>query len=190
VKPVSVLTPAGEQPGTYVTEGALATYAFEFIDPGTRDPHIMTIRWGDGEEQTVNVAPGSRRLEVRHRYVRDGSFGIWAKVADDDSTWETSVSTLVHDVPPVVSAQLERTTIKRRGLARIAGTVADPGEHDTLTVTVDWGSGDTQTITLPPGQRTFTAEKKFVSPVAVTAKVQVHDDWRAGNSVSLPFTVV
>ena len=59
---------------------------------------------------------------------------------------------------------------------KLTGIISDPGVRDGETVTIDWGAGELQTITLEPGKRVFEAERTLASSGAITITAEVSDD--------------
>ena len=86
------------------TEGDTITLDGQFTDPGTLDPHIVTINWGDGSQPSVlyscsgqvvasTTTPGLFTYSATHTYLNNppgeptgGSYEIQVSVADDVST--------------------------------------------------------------------------------------------------------
>src|SRR5262249_40043924 len=52
-----------------VTEGDTATLAGSFVDPGNQEIYTLLVDWGDGNQQSVNLAAGVRSFSVAHQYL-------------------------------------------------------------------------------------------------------------------------
>ncbi|MBP7474929.1 MAG: hypothetical protein KA810_06680, partial [Pyrinomonadaceae bacterium] len=78
---------------TTINEGQSTALSGSFTDPGTLDPHTVTINWGDGSANTVlNLLAGVTTIpSTSHTYLDDNPVGtssdvytITVTVADDD----------------------------------------------------------------------------------------------------------
>lgn len=88
---------------TEIDENGVATLNGVLVDPGTQDPHTVTIDWGDGSPVTpIDMPAGVLVFSADHTYVDDGQspgngiptdvYTITATVADDAepvSEWTT-----------------------------------------------------------------------------------------------------
>lgn len=156
---VKTITETGEVRGRDVVEGAPVAYEVKYLDPGQDDRGEITINWGDGTPaQRIATAAGQTKAEVRHRYERDGEFRATVTVRDEDKDEATVTEGVrVLNAPPVLNTALAQATIKPGAVARVAGTITDPGVADTHTVSIDWGTAvpaaeRKQTIALAPGR--------------------------------------
>ncbi|MEQ9409865.1 MAG: SdrD B-like domain-containing protein [Fuerstiella sp.] len=57
---------------------------------------------------------------------------------------------------------LSATAIDEDGTVSLTGSFTDPGTLDEHAVVIDWGDGTLETLTLPVGQRTFTADHQYL----------------------------
>ncbi len=108
-------------PVSSVNEGDTITLTGQFTDPGTLDPHTVTINWGDGSAPTVllgllgqvtETTPGVFTYSAQHQYLynslnesADGAYNVDAiqvSVADDVSTSSAERSIIVNDVAPSI----------------------------------------------------------------------------------------
>ena len=140
-------------PVSSVNEGDTVTLTGQFTDPGSLDPHTVTINWGDGSASTVllgllgqvtETAPGAFTYSAQHEYLynpldesADGAFNvdtIQVSVADDVSTTSASTLITVNDVAPTIKIES-------------AGNDAGPGTIDLTSVVTDLDPGATDTVT-------------------------------------------
>ena len=68
-------------------EGESVTVEVRFTDVGTRDSHVISIAWGDGEISQVSLAPadGTGVATDSHIYATGGIYEIEVTVEDDDT---------------------------------------------------------------------------------------------------------
>jgi hypothetical protein len=170
VAPTVALAPVG-----FVNEGGTATVAGTITDPGTLDPHMVTISWGDGSPNMVlSLAAGVTTFSgVNHQYLDDGpspgngtasdNYAISVRVTDDDGgTGSSSTTITVQNVAPA-SVVLSGASINENGVATVAGSFADPGTQDRHTVVVNWGPGETPTtLALLFGARDFILVHQYL----------------------------
>ena len=96
-------------------------------------------------------------------------------VADDDGgRGEATSAVPVANVAPELKVQAESD--KPGAPVKLTGIISDPGVRDGQTVTIDWGAGELQTITLEPGTRVFDAERTLASSGTITITAEVSDD--------------
>ncbi len=132
------------------TEGDTITLSGQFTDPGTLDPHTVTINWGDGSQPTElysvldqvvasTTMPGLYSYSTTHRYLNNppgeptgGSYPIAVSVADDVSTTTVDTSIVVNNAPPTI--RIESTGDVGSSTISLVGVVTDPGILDTETV--------------------------------------------------------
>ena len=180
------LTPRGA-----ITEGRFVKYDLAFADPGIRDTHTVTIDWGDGTPaQTLYLGPGigvNAPLPVGHRYLDDNPtdtpvdiVGVTVSITDDDlgASGALPLAQTVLDVAPEIELEVIDDTIDEGDTVRIVGSISDPGELDTYTLTVDWGHAaiaDT-VVSLPAGSLGFEATAVFGDNGNYTIVATVVDD--------------
>jgi hypothetical protein len=178
-------------PRSSVTEGRRVTYDLRIVDPGARDPHVVTIDWGDGgAPMTLAFAPGvgvATPIAITHLYVDDNPTGtaqdnytIGLRVVDDDSgdSGPLTMTQSVLDVAPTVQLQVLDGDIDEGGTVSVVGSIYDPGVLDTFQLTIDWGHdavADT-VIDLPAGAYEFSATAVFGDNLTVDVVATVVDD--------------
>ena len=107
------------------TEGDTVTLAGQFTDPGTLDPHTVTINWGDGSTPTVlyscsarsspSTTPGLYTFSAAHQYLNNppgeptgATDDIHVSVSDDVSTTSADTSIVVNNATPTVQDRKRR----------------------------------------------------------------------------------
>ncbi len=146
---------------TTANEGDTVTLNGQFTDPGTLDPHTVTIDWGDGSPATVllgvlgrvpasSTTPGLFTYTASHQYLDNpsgvptgGTFDIHVSVADDVGTTSADRPIVVNNAPPTV--RIQSTGSFGAGTISLTAGATDPGVLDGVSVT--W----TLTRTLPQG---------------------------------------
>lgn len=70
---------------------------------------------------------------------------------------------LSKNLSPVVSSIAANSPISENGFVTVTGTISDPDERDSHTVTIDWGPDNGQTtLTLAAGVTTFSASHQYL----------------------------
>ncbi len=176
-----------------INENGSTTLNGSFTDPGTLDTHIVTINWGDGNTQTINLAAGVTTFSTPHQYLQDGSYPISVTVADNSGATSTSVSTpaTVNNVAPSnVAVSLTASSISQNGTTTLNGSFTDPGTLDVHVVTINWGDDNTQTVNLAAGVTIFSVPHQYLQDGNYSINVSVADDGGSSSSaVSTPITV-
>src|SRR5262249_59828266 len=131
-----------------IDENGSTTLSGSFTDPGTLDTHDVTINWGDGNTQTVNLAAGVTTYSVPHQYLQDGTYPIGVSVADSGGGSSASVSkqaTGNNGAPSGVVIGLTVNTIDENGSNTPGGRFTEPRTLDTHDATIHRGRRKTQT---------------------------------------------
>ena len=130
-------------------EGDTINLDGQFTDPGTLDPHTVTIDWGDGSSPTVllgvldqvvaSTTPGLYTYSAAHEYLNNppgepigGTYDIHVSVSDDVSTTSVDTSVVVNNAPPTV--RIEGVGNQPAGTIDLIGITTDPGTSDTETL--------------------------------------------------------
>jgi hypothetical protein len=145
-------------------ENGMAMLIGSFADPGTNEPHVVTIDWGDGSaQQTLDLSATITSFSQAHQYLAPGNFSVHVTVADNHlGSTSGSTSVAVSNVPPsnlVLEAPL---TANEGDTTTLTGFFADPGTLDTHTVVVQWGDGTSSTLSLAAGVTTFQTNHQYV----------------------------
>ncbi|MCG8612400.1 MAG: PKD domain-containing protein, partial [Pseudomonadales bacterium] len=157
-----------------VLEDGMARLTGLITDVAANQSLSMTINWGDGQSQTVDLQTGatgtSKNFDVSHRYLDDAPSGTESdtytiSIAVTDAAGDTAVTstevTVSNQAPVLTSINLEQGAIEAGGTAVLTGIVSDIGELDTHSVTVDWGDGNTSIAEVNPVSDTFTASHQY-----------------------------
>ena len=132
-----------------IVEGGTVTLNGSFTDPGTLDPHTVTIDWGDGSTATTLLGllgqieetstPGVYTYTASHQYLNNppgepsgGAYPINVSVSDDVSTTSASTSIEVDNAAP--SVRIESAGSPLSGQISLSAVVTDAGILDTETV--------------------------------------------------------
>src|SRR5262249_48171438 len=104
---------------TIASENDTVILSGQFIDPGTLDPHTVTLTWGDGSPPTVlrdlfgevvaSATPGLFTYSASHTYLNNpsgqptgGTYDIHVSVSDDVSIASADRLIVVNNVAPAV----------------------------------------------------------------------------------------
>jgi hypothetical protein len=203
---------------TSVDEGSTVNYFVSFADPGTRDTHLVRVDWNhDGTFDSEQVVPaGLLSTTVAHEFADDDPTGtasdaklITLEVSDDDTGLSAVDKTVtVNNVAPDVCSTLDPQglasappgrscaaiapiTVDEGGTVALKGSFVDPGLLDQHTVTITWGNPlyANSVVTLPVGEREFTATLTYGDNGPFTIGVTVRDDDLGSDSESAVATV-
>jgi len=151
-----------------ISENSYAILSGKIIDPGTKDPLSLQIRWGDGVTDTYTLAAGTTTFSKTHLYTDDNPTGTssdiytaYLKIQDDDlgqSTGQASMT--VSNTPPFVT-DLAASSISENGTSSLTGKFNDPGAFDTFNLFVNWGDGSSASYNLPAGSTSFTQTHQY-----------------------------
>jgi hypothetical protein len=136
---------------------------------------------------------------VFHTFPDGGIYHV--NVVTGDSTGALafgSTDVTVENVSPTITSFVsDAATITRGGTVTLQGTVFDPGTLDTHTVAVNWGDGSTDTISVDPTTRTFSAQHQYLANPSGAATDTFHisatatdDDGGESTPVTQDVTVV
>ncbi len=183
---------------TTTTEGSTVTLSGTFVDAGQNDTHTITIKWGDGSSDTVQVDDGYLDVvdggylfdfEQQHQYADDSStpYAIEVFAADDDEPAEPIQAnidlTVENVIPNSINLLLDLDTINEGDSVSLQGSFLDPGVLDTHQVVINWGDATTNDIvplaagvtSFPPISHTYaddrpsgTSSDDYVVTVTIT----------------------
>ncbi len=130
------------------SENDTVTLNGRFTDPGTLDPHNVTINWGDGSQTVLlgllgqviaSASPGLFTYSAAHQYLDNpdgepsgGTYDINVSVSDDVSETSRDIPIIVNNVPPVV--RIESAGNFGLGTIGLTALVTDPGRLDASTL--------------------------------------------------------
>ncbi|MCG8651522.1 MAG: PKD domain-containing protein, partial [Pirellulales bacterium] len=171
------LAAANNGGSSIVIEGDSVALTGDIFDAGVNDSFKLKVDWDDGsgvEEFDLNARTPDFR--VVHPYAQDGSYTITATLLDDDGGSTSQQATVVvSNGAPTVTYSLNLAEVEEGTAITLSGSFIDPGINDSHTVSVAWGDGTVQTLTLVG--RSFTAS-------------HIYDDDDPTSTASDEFTVV
>ena len=136
------------------TTNETATYTLNLSGSET-GPHTIsswTINWGDGQSNVITGNPST----ATHVYA-DGpnNYTIRATATDDVATYFASdtVAVQVNHIPPTLSISGPSTT-NETAVYTLNLSGSETGPHVLSSWTINWGDGQTQTITGNPSTAT------------------------------------
>ncbi len=140
---------------TPISEGGTATLTGNIVDPGTGDPHVLVVTWGDGETNTYQYAAGTTSFRETHRYLsnkpQDAPYAIHLELTDDDepdkpATADLSivVKNMAPNVVDDIYVHIGGGLLTVDAAQGVLANDTDPG-NDLLTVT-EYGSPSAGTL--------------------------------------------
>ncbi|WP_245841074.1 LamG-like jellyroll fold domain-containing protein [Puniceibacterium sediminis] len=173
--------------GNAVLEGEPFDLSLSAADVGNDTVQFWLVSWGDGS--AAERFDGAD-ITVTHAYLDDGVFGISAQAVDEDGSYvAATVEMTVANVAPTLLT-LDVTDTSEGGLSVLTGTIADPGVADDFSVTVDWGDGTTELLSLDPGSSEFRFDHVYVDDGSYDVTVTPADDDGAGGVTETTNVVV
>lgn len=145
-----------------VEVGDTATFSASFTDEGTLDTH--TTSWVITDANDNIVASGSG-LSINFTPAAEGSYTVTFTVTDDDGDSDTE--TFTFDAIIITSASdlqlsLSQSQITENGSVTLSLVFQDPDLDDEHTVTIDWGDGNVDIVTLPIGDRSYNIAHQYL----------------------------
>jgi PKD repeat protein/GH35 family endo-1,4-beta-xylanase len=146
--------------------------AVQFTD-GSTSSYDAIVSWN----WDFDVLGSSTEQNPTFTFTDDGSYAVTLSVTDDDgSTYTVTHTVTVNNVAPS-SLTLEAVPpIQLNGTATLTGSFIDPGTPDVHTLTIDWGDGVTEKVTLSADERTFSEEHQYAEADEYTVTATVSDD--------------
>ena len=156
-----------------IRENDVVKLSGTFVDSDLLDTHIVTIRWGDGSEDTVlNLAAGVVSFSnVAHQYLDDNPSGtssdlIAISVTVVDSYTANALATTnvrVNNVAPVAfTHSIDTSDVNENDVVTLAGSFVDIGSQDRHTLNVNWGDGIQEIVMLDTGSRSFRVSHRYL----------------------------
>ncbi len=150
-------------------ENETATITGAISDPGTMDTFTLEVDWGDGSVETYSYTAGTTTFSVGHTYLDDDPSGtpyddypVSLTVTDDDTLATTAGTTVrVYNVDPSVTV-VASGPVSEGDSTTVTGVISDPGTLDTFVLTISWGDGSNQSMTLSAGSTSFSASHTYV----------------------------
>ena len=182
-------TPTGsplsfEMSATSIVEGGSLTLV------GTASPNAsVDVDWGDGAPVATTTAGADGAWTVTHTYLEGPANDV---VTATSGTAVARSVIAVRNAAPTIAGIAASTSLDEGGSLTVDAVVADLGVLDAQTVTIDWGDGASDVVTLPAGggalvrshvyvddDPTFTSRDEYVAVIRA-----VDDDGAAATSTS------
>jgi len=186
-----------------IDEGSSSTLEFtNAFDPSTADTeagfHYAFACDGNVNSLPTSYAAAGSSASASCLFQDDGSFIVAGRIFDKDNGYSTYLQTVqVNNVPPAIQAlSVTPSAINEGDWVTLTGAIVDPGVQDLITVTVSWGDGNSDLVTLGLG-RAFTLTHQYLDDnpsgtpwdiytITVTA---VDDDGGSSDAASTSVTV-
>jgi hypothetical protein len=171
-----------------INEGSAATITVTATDPaGANDPLEYSF---DCDNDGLDFETAGVGNEGSCTFGQDGTYTVGVKVTDGDGGQDTdSTSVSVLNVAPSVSLTL--TSASGSCVANTASlnlSFTDPGADAPWNATINWGDGNTESVTLSsPG--TSTQLHAYASAGVYTITVTVGDDDVTSAPATIGFTL-
>lgn len=112
----------------------------------------LIYHWDFGDGTILSAGPAN----PSHVYADDGTYTVTLTVSDGVESRADALLVTVQNVGPVLDPLALTAEVDEGGAATLTGSFHDPGTGDRHTLTVAWGDGRSETLTLAPGARTFS----------------------------------
>jgi hypothetical protein len=146
------------------TSNAPGDIVFNYLALDPSDPHSSGALGAVGikdssstaaDAVSVKTADGSTNPAV----VTGGAIRLTTNILPS-----ATLTVSVANVPPTITGlATSAATINRGDTLVLTGAVADPGLLDTESLTVNWGDGSTDVVTVDPTTRAFTASHQYLA---------------------------
>jgi hypothetical protein len=147
-------------------EGSTYTLALSENDPGNDIIKTWTVDWGDNTTSHFTVDPTAPNADTTatHVYADNGVYAIKVGAIDHDGSYSANGPsvTVLNVAPTLQNVAVAPTEIKENDSADVSGLIVDPGVHDSFTLSVNWGDGNTNTYSLAAGARNFDAGHQYL----------------------------
>src|SRR5207247_1173639 len=168
------------------------TVSGSFTDPGVLDTFNVVLDWGDHSPTWTKAytASAAKTFTATHPYASAGSYTVTATVTDDDTGVGVAQATLLVQAPnhPPTDLVLTPSGAVEHGSATANVTVADPGVHDTFTLTLDFGDGSAQLVQ-PVSAGSFSTSHAYPSAGSRTLTASVTDRSGGVGTATAPLLV-
>ncbi|MEZ4481913.1 MAG: PKD domain-containing protein [Dehalococcoidia bacterium] len=160
-----------------VDEGSAYTVSFGATDPGNDPVTGWSVDWGDGSPPSVLP---STATSAQHVYA-DGPevHNIVVTVLQGPDSFAADPHAVsVADVAPTVSASGPGTVVEGDTYTLILSAI-DPGADDVTSWQIDWGDGETDTLTGNPSSATHVYADGPANVVVAASAFQGADEFAA-----------
>ncbi|HRQ41732.1 MAG TPA: cadherin domain-containing protein [Chloroflexota bacterium] len=179
-----------------IQETEMITLTGSFTDQDSGDAHTVTIDWGDGNSDVINLGADVTDFSASHTYLDDpaGPSDVYTiEVTVDDGTGSDSAnaSVTVTNVPPVLGPVSATPTILDEGESTtLSGTFTEISPLDTFVLTVDWGDGVVEDFNYAAGASNFAETHTYQDNYdPATIAVTLADDDGGSDSGETAVTV-
>src|SRR5439155_12831450 len=104
--PPSFVSLAADRPEVFESELVALTGSFTDVSP--LDNHIVSVAWGDGTTDAINLLVGDRSFVAMHRYrdnrSADAPYAIHVTLTDGYAEVAADASVVIHNLPPTISS--------------------------------------------------------------------------------------
>jgi len=146
-----------------VDEGSSLAGVVLFVDPAA-DRWTATVDYGDGAPLESLTLEGVQAFPISHVYSDDGDYLITATI-QDGGIGSGTFTVRVNNVAPVITdVWLDSTLVNVNETVTLTGVFTDPGMFDSHEVLVEWGDGQSDTLNLAVGERSFVASHQYSGP--------------------------
>jgi len=133
---------------------------------GTNPINLTNIKGNDYHPE-FNSAPGNM---ITFTTLRDGNAEIYIMNADGSFATNVTKNPGLDEMPawgwrfnhPPVLSNLVVTPVNEGDTATLSGEITDPDEHDTFTLDIIWGDGQTESFNYPEGTTTFELTHRYL----------------------------
>ena len=156
-------------------EGEQFSLSGSFYDPDSR-AWTATVDYGDGDGPVQLALTASKSFDLQHRYTTPGTYVVTVLVTDNGLATGTATLT-VHITNEIPKAQFDTFTLTRTvnegETVSLAGSFTDGG--GAHVVLVEWGDGNTSTLTLASGVSTFSTTHTYTDDTNSAGSVTASD---------------
>jgi hypothetical protein len=167
-----------------IAEGSALVQAGSFTDPSSTS-WTATVDYGDGLGPQPLTLTG-KTFSLTHIYGIAGAYTAQVSITGVGGTSTASVSVLVNNLAPVVSAGGD-VTLASTALFSRSGSFTDPGA-ETWTASVNYGDGTNFALPLNP-DKSFALSHSYGKPGVYLVRVVVTDSLGASGTASLTVTI-
>jgi hypothetical protein len=137
--------PTNISDGGMVVDGNIIRWELPDIEPGD----FGTVSYQITINSTAEFPPGSTYL-----------FNTAILNAGSSVAATTNEVTVSNNVPVITGLNVD-SIIDENGNATLTGTFSDASSSDTHTIQIDWGDGQSDTLTFSTGERNFSIEHNY-----------------------------
>ena len=159
----------GSVAATRAGENGFTILSGTITDPGVFDSFTLLVDWGDGSAGTFSYDAGSMAFSETHRYLDDGVYALTLTLTDDDGGQDTAATSVsVDNMAPVIES-LSATSVDENGVVHLTGAYSDIGTLDTHTLTINWGEGSPEAVSVSGGARPRPRGRRCCTWIACSA---------------------